>query len=121
MFQYDQEGRPVLVGVVSIGVECANAQFPGVYVRISAHDDFLPTTGINRTWRTNPLYTDSQPPKMSSRTIIIIATGCGLLALTLLVTAIMLFSRRRANNVSQPRDPQPPPQALRTFDLQPQP
>lgn len=99
MFQYDKNGRPVLVGVVSIGVECANAQFPGVYVRISGHDDFLPAVGINRTRRTNPVYTNSDSPKFSSRTIIIVATASGLVALTLIITAIMILSRKRA----QPR------------------
>lgn len=42
LFQYDANDNPVLLGVVSRGVRCADAQYPGLYVRTAAHTDFLP-------------------------------------------------------------------------------
>lgn len=94
------------MGVVSIGVECADAQYPGVYVRISGHDDFLPAIGINRTSRTNPVYTNLESPKVSPRTLIIIATAGGLVALTVIVSVIMIISRRRTHARTAPRESQ---------------
>lgn len=41
MFQYDAQGNPVIVGLVSYGVECGRPDYPGVYVRLSAFQKWL--------------------------------------------------------------------------------
>lgn len=41
LFHYGDDGEPILVGVVSSSVECGDSTFPGLYVRTSAHVDFI--------------------------------------------------------------------------------
>lgn len=53
IFQYNLANEPVLVGVASIAVLCSTTNIPTVYVRTSAHLDFLPKEAFNLTMVTN--------------------------------------------------------------------
>lgn len=41
LIYYGDDDEPILVGVVSSSVRCGNDRFPGLYVRTSAHVDFI--------------------------------------------------------------------------------
>lgn len=50
LFVYNARNEPVLVGLVSSGLGCAEKNFPGVYVRISKYNLFIPRDiGVTRT------------------------------------------------------------------------
>lgn len=97
MLQYDDEGDPVLVGVVSIGVECANPDYPGVYVRTASHNEFLPQEGIQRTQATVAIFSDFKPTTPFPRRIVILAAagGAAVVASVALALLIVHTNRRR--------------------------
>lgn len=49
LFQYNARNEPVLIGIVSSGEGCAEPAYPGIYVRVSRHNRFLPRDGVSRT------------------------------------------------------------------------
>lgn len=105
LFQYDPEGSPVLVGIVSIGVECANARFPGVYVRTSAHIDFLPSTGIVRAEDAVAVFSDFVPTKVIRKeTIILAATGGAVVLFAVLFLSFVAVSKWKRDAAARMED-----------------
>lgn len=101
LFQYDNDGKPVLVGVVSIGVKCADRNFPGVYVRTSSHNNFLPQVGLTRTESAVAVFSDFVPEApFPQRTVIVASAGGAVVLATVIVALVVLLARRRrrANN-----------------------
>lgn len=45
MLQFDDSGRPVLVGVVHAGVRCSELDFPGMYMRASSYVAWMRAVG----------------------------------------------------------------------------
>lgn len=66
MFQYDTNNRPVLVGVVSIGVGCAERRYPGIYVRTSMFTDFLPLSNMTSSKGAVQVASNYEPPPSSA-------------------------------------------------------
>lgn len=56
VFQYDSNGDPVLIGLVSFGDGCGNANSPGVNVRVSHFEEWLRRKGADFE-----VSTDAQP------------------------------------------------------------
>ena len=58
-------GEWVLSGVVSWGYECANAQFPGIYARVSRYIDwiegYLPIEVADSEWMSNGAASTGEP------------------------------------------------------------
>lgn len=101
LFQYDGSDEPVLVGVVSIGVECANEHFPGVYVRTSSHVDMLPNAAVT-TFSTAATFSTIPLPSagIASWKLVAFSAGGALFALVLgvlLIGVARSYKERRAN------------------------
>lgn len=109
LFQYDTAGIPVIVGIVSIGVECANARFPGVYVRTSTHSEFLPKDGITRSYDAVAVFSDFVPVTViRTETIILAATGGVIVLLAVLFLGFIAVSKWKRTSSSGVDPPEPP-------------
>jgi len=73
-FVCEKEGKAVLTGVVSFGIGCALADYPGVYARVTAVLDWVKTNMESGTGPTNPPGTTSAP---SPTTASPPSSGCG--------------------------------------------
>lgn len=101
LFQYDDEGEPVLVGVVSIGVKCADPDFPGVYVRTAAHNDFLPNEGIQRTQETEAVFSDFKPSTAFPKQTVILAAAAGAAVIAAVALALCIVRSKRKHRQTQ--------------------
>lgn len=97
MFQYDDGGNPVLLGVVSIGVECAEPNYPGVYVRTASHNRFIPDD-VTRTTQTRAIFSDYVPSHAMNRTLIIASISGALVAAVALIAVVAVIVRRKREN-----------------------
>lgn len=100
LFQYDASGEPVVVGVVSAGEStCGSDEIPTLYVRISAHIEWLEemVPDIKRASSTNKVFVSGT----SAGTIIGAIIG-GLLAVVFVVAAIIFFKWRSSTGAARP-------------------
>lgn len=104
LFQYDADDNPVLVGIVSFGVECATASFPGVYVRTSAHNDLLPNeSNVSRSNDAVAVFSDYVPtPIVPRETIILAASAAAVLFVIAVCVACVVASRCRKAKHAHP-------------------
>lgn len=83
LIQYDENGSPVLIAVVSSGAGCARGDFPGIYIRSAPYaNSYVGIDGIKLVTRTNESFYAPNSRKMSKRNLIIIV---------LVVVAIVLL------------------------------
>jgi len=73
-FVCEKDGKAVLTGVVSFGIGCALADYPGVYARVTAVLDWVKANMESGTGPTNPPGTTSAP---SPTTASPPSSGCG--------------------------------------------
>jgi len=74
-FVCEKDGKAVLTGVVSFGIGCALADYPGVYARVTAVLDWVKANMESGTGPTNPPGTTSAPaPSPSTEAP---PSGCG--------------------------------------------
>merc|ERR550539_2116256 len=70
-FVCEKDSKAVLTGVVSFGIGCALAEYPGVYARVTAVLDWVKANMESGTGPTNPPGTTSAPTTASP------PSGCG--------------------------------------------
>lgn len=96
LIQYNEEGEPVLVAVVSAAVRCAHHEFPTVNMRIANFRDWLDSKDVEYTASesTVPIFQDVSG--LSVAAISGIAIGALLLAIVAIILAVYFVRRRRA-------------------------
>lgn len=99
MFQYDHNGNPVVVGVVSMSLatDCGSSEVPGAYVRTAPHAWlFAGKQGVQTVTETNALMTDFRPPPTFRRIIILVlASVAAVTAVLILAVGAIRIGRRR--------------------------
>lgn len=85
---YTSDGEAIVVAVVSSGVKCAAESYPGLYVRTSAHLDFLSSSNVYNASDPNGL-----PVLIGKNKIIIIAVVAGVVVIAVVLLVLNLTCR----------------------------
>lgn len=114
VFQYDNTGVPVLLGIASLAYKCSSQNVPVVFVRVEPYlSTFLGDVQLTLSNSTDvyilpeerrerPDYEgDSGIDKLSTTTIIIIAVCAGLIVLTVIIVFVACVIRRNRNKTSE--------------------
>lgn len=99
LIQYDKSGLPVLIGVVSSGIECADDVYPTIHVRTSAFEDFIPwNEGVVKSYDAVAVYSDAVPTPRKPRNmlfIVVIAIGSVAAFVTVSLIAGWIIKKRK--------------------------
>lgn len=111
LIQYDENGSPVLVAVVSSGAGCARGDYPGIYIRSAPYADlYVGIDGVKMVTRTNEsFYVANNSRQLSTRNIVIIVVvvvAMFLLLVFFFVWVALLGGKRRTRK-SNANDNQP--------------
>lgn len=93
MIQYNDAGDPVLVGIVSAGIGCAQPGIPGIYIRTGAFEQWLDDDAAAQYVKTNstsPIF----DPVLSATAIIIIGISAGVLIVAVISITVFVLRRR---------------------------
>lgn len=97
MIQYNAAGDPVLVGIVSTGLGCAQAGFPGIYIRTAAFEQWLDgdaAAQYSKTNSTSPIFA----PLLSRTIIIAIGVTAGVILIGIIVLIVFLLRMWTSRN-----------------------
>lgn len=102
LIQYDNSGLPVLVGVVSSGIECADDVYPTIHVRTSAFEEFIPwNEGVVKSYDAVAVYSDAVPTPRKPRNmlfIVVISIGAVAAFVTISLIAGWIIKKRTDYN-----------------------
>lgn len=104
LIQYDRNGYPILVGVVSSGIECADETYPTIHVRTSAFVDFIPwDEGVIESYDAIAVYSDALPtPRKPRNLVFIISIAIGAVAAFAVISVLTAWLlKRRIDYVSE--------------------
>ncbi|KAI0566061.1 Trypsin [Gracilaria domingensis] len=123
---FDENGNVIQIGVVSFGIGCARAGFPGVYTRMSAFVPWLEGLGavLTRAGSGTAVFAAGSASAAQdagfaigslteTQSIIVVACCCAIAAALVISVGVFAYSRVRHRSVSN--TPPPPPGAGQTF------
>lgn len=107
LIQYDANGDPVLVAVVSAGVGCARADFPSVNMRVANFREWLDAKGVDY------MASDSTSPIFQTSTGLSTGAIAGIIIGVLMLSIVVIFAvvfvvRRRRREVAEDIEATPP-------------